>query len=434
MSDEFDVKAATKALEDVNKAFDAFMKKTDQQFDELRKNGVADPITTEEAAKIREEVKANQAILTEYALAQKRQSRVVTDASGKAVDLDQKALDWADGLAKKRGERVSQYTAKEMNEYSRAFLKMARRGEQALSADEYKTLSVGSDADGGYAVVPDMSGRMVKQEYTTSPMRAYASVQVIGTDALKGVYDNDEAEIFWEGETETPQTGATPQLGEWRIPVREMRTLLKATQQSLDDAMFDLEAWLTTKGREKMGRAENAAFVSGSGVGRPRGFLTYPDGTDLTNSIKRFFTGVSGDFAAAPAGVDRLRLMMADLKPAYRSNANWFMNRTTEGEAMILKDSDGRPLWQPSTSAGTPSSLMGVSVAIFDDMPNTDAGALSIAYGDMRSAYQIVDRQGVSILRDPFVYKPHVGFYMRKRVGGDLVNGEALKLLSFSAS
>jgi len=311
---------------------------------------------------------------------------------------------------------------------------MMRRGEQALSAEEYKALSVGSDADGGYAVMPDLSGRMIKQEYTTSPMRAYASVQVIGTDALKGVYDNDEAEIFWEGETETPQVGATPQLGEWRIPVREMRTLLKATQQSLDDASIDLEAWLATKGREKMGRAENATFVSGDGVGRPRGFLTYPDGSDLTNSVKRFFTGVSGDFAAAPAGVDKLRLMMADLKPAYRGNSNWFMNRTTEGEVMVLKDSDGRPLWQPSTSAGTPSSLMGRSVAIFDDMPNTDAGALAIAYGDMRAAYQIVDRESVSILRDPFMYKPFVGFYMRKRVGGDLVNGEALKLLSFSAS
>ena len=124
-----------------------------------------------------------------------------------------------------------------------------------------------------------MSGRMVQKQYETSPMRAYAAVANTGTDTYKGVYDNDEAEIFWEGETETPQEGSTPQVGEWAIPVSEMRTILKATQKLLEDAETNIESWLIDKGGAKMARAENTAFVNGTGVGRPRGFLTYDDGT-----------------------------------------------------------------------------------------------------------------------------------------------------------
>jgi HK97 family phage major capsid protein len=263
-------------------------------------------------------------------------------------------------------------------------------------------------------------------------MRAYASIQAISTDTLKGVFDNDEAETFWEGETEAPQTGDTPQVGEWAIPVHEQRTILKATQKVLEDADVNIEEWLINKGGAKMARAENSAFVTGNGVGRPRGFLDYPDGTDLTNSIERFQTGVSGDFAAAPDGTDVMRTMMASLKSNYRGNAYWFMNRTTEGEVLLLKDSDGRPLWQPSVQSGVPSSLMGRPIALFEDMPDTTAGALAMAYGDMRQGYQIVDRTGISILRDPFSYKPYVGFYMRKRVGGAVINGEALKILEFT--
>ena len=90
----------------------------------------------------------------------------------------------------------------------------------------------------------------------------------------------------------------------------------------------------------------------------------------------------------------------------------------------------GNPLCRPVRRR----SWMGRPIALFEDMPDTTTtGALAIAYGDMRQTYQIVDRLGISILRDPYSYKPYVGFYMRKRVGGDVINGEAMKLLQFSA-
>lgn len=421
-------------LVDLNKGFEAAQAKQAEIESEVKRLGSIDVISREELDAIKQSVldasEKNDALVLEM----KRRSRMGRDNDGNEIDLDQKAHDWAKGAAKHRGEVVEgEFSNEQLDEYKSAMMKLVRKGDAVLGDAERKALSVGSDADGGYFVHPDMSGRMVQKQFETSPMRAYASVQTISTDTLKGVYDNDEAEIFWEGETQSPQTGDTPQVGEWAIPVHEMRTILRATQKQLEDAEINAEEWLINKGGSKMARAENTTFVTGTGVGRPRGILTYPDGTDLTNSIQRFKTGVDGDFAAAPNGTDKLRTMMASLKSNYRGAATFFMNRTTEGEVLLLKDSDGRPLWQPSVQAGTPSALMGRPIALFEDMPDTDTGALAIAYGDMRQAYQVVDRLGISILRDPFSYKPYVGFYLRKRVGGDVINGEALKLLEFSA-
>jgi HK97 family phage major capsid protein len=277
-----------------------------------------------------------------------------------------------------------------------------------------------------------MSGRIVQKVFETSPMRAFASVQVISTDALKGVYDNDEVDVFWEGETQTPQEGGTPQVGEWRIPVHEMRTLVKASQQLLEDAAVNVESWLADKTSSKMIRAENLAFVSGSGVGRPRGFLTYTDSTDLTIGIEQSPTGASGAFAAVPNGGDVLINALYSLKAAYAANATWFMNRTVFAAVRKLKDSDGAYLWQPGIAAGQPVTILGKPYASFEDMPNLGASSLSIAVGDMAQAYQIVDRLGISTLRDPYSYKPFVGFYSRKRVGGAIVNGEALKIIRFN--
>lgn len=422
-----------KLIVDLNTGFKALNEKHEQIEAEVKKFGGADYIAVDEFKKVQAAVLDLEAKNDAMVLEAKRRERMGRDNDGNEIDLDKKAYDFARMASKSRGDVTPDFDAAALDEYKAAVIKYARKGEAAVGADELKALSVGSDPDGGYFVHPDMSGRMVQKQYETSPMRAYASVQVISTDTLKGVFDNDEAEIFWEGETETPSEGSTPQVGEWAIPVHEMRTLSKATQKILEDAEVNVEAWLIDKIGAKMARAENAAFVNGSGVGRPKGFLTYANGTDLTNSIEQFTTGVNGDFAAAPSGMDKLRTMMAALKQAYRGNSNFFMNRTTEGEVMLLKNSDGSPLWQPSAQAGTPSMLMGYNVALFEDMPDTDTGALSIAFGDMRQAYQIVDRLGVSILRDPYSYKPYVGFYARKRVGGAVVNGEALKLLKFSA-
>lgn len=427
MSDE-----VKKAVDDLNTAFVEFKKVNDERIKAVEGKGSAGPELEAKLAKIEADLDKAQKVADEAALAAKRSARVVTDEKGNAVDIDAKALDWARNAASKRNERVDAYTAADLDGYKTAFRRFMQKGEQLLEGVEMKALSVGSDPDGGYTVTPDTSGRIVKRVFETSPMRAYASVQVIGTDALEGLFDLDEAGASWVAETSARPETATPKLGMWRIPVHEMAAFPFATQKLLDDANIDMEAWLADKVADKFARTENAAFVAGDGVGKPRGFLTYAAGTTLTGTIEQIPTGVSGAFAAAPNGGDVLIDALMGLKAQYRANATWFMNRATTSLTRKLKDSDGTYLWSPGIAAGQPASLLGYPVASFEDMPNPAASSLSIAVGDMRAAYQIVDRVGIRVLRDPYTAKPFVGFYSTKRVGGDLVNFEAIKLIRFS--
>ena len=280
---------------------------------------------------------------------------------------------------------------------------------------------------------PDMSGRIVTKEFETSVIRAFANIQTISTDALEGMYDLDEASVGWVGETAARTETNTPQLGAWRIPVHEIYANPAATQKLLDDAEINMETWLANKVGEAMGRAENTASVSGNGVGKWRGFLTYANGTTLPGTIEQSATGVSGGFAASGAGVDIFYTVVGKTKARYRVNASWAMNRTAVADVRKLKDSDGAYIWQPSAQAGIPDRLAGYPIAPFEDMPAIAADSLSIAFADFREAYQIVDRSGIRVLRDQYTNKPYVHFYTVKRSGGDVVNFEAIKLIKFGS-
>ena len=431
MSDE--IKQAVGAVEDLNKAFAEFKSVNDQRLAEIEKKGTADALLTEKLTKIEADLDIAQKKADDAVLAAKRQSRMVT-TDGNEVDLDAKALAWARGIARSRGTDVREFGATELTSYKSAFDAYMRKEERTLSGDEIKALSVGSDPDGGYVVYPDLSGRIVTKVFETSPMRAYASVQVISSDALEGLFDLNEASSGWVAETDTRAVTNTPQLGKWRIPVHELYAKPSATQKLLDDASINMEAWLASKVAEKFARDEATAFVTGNGVARPRGFLTYANGTTLPGTIEQFKTTVNGAFAAAPSGGDVLINALYGLKAQYRANATWFMNRSTTTLVRKLKDSDGAYLWSPGIAAGQPASVLGYPTASFEDMPSPATGTLSIAVGDMREAYQIVDRIGIRTLRDPYSNKPYVEFYTTKRVGGDVVNFEAIKLIDFSAS
>lgn len=422
-----EIKAAVAAVEQINRAFEEFK----QTHDAHQKN--ADAVLEAKLKKIEADMDAAQKIADEAVLAAKRASRVVTDASGDVVDLDAKALAWARNNMRRRGTDVHDFGNAQLNAYKSAFQTYMRKGDQALSSDEIKALSVGTDPDGGYVVNPDLSGRIVMKVFETSPMRAYASVQVISTDALEGLFDLNEASSGWVGETDTRTETNTPALGKWRIPTHELYAKPTATQKLLDDAEINMEAWLASKVAEKFARDEATAFVTGSGINRPRGFLTYASGTTLPGTIERFDTGVNGAFAAAPNGGDVLINALYGLKAQYRANATWFMNRATTTLVRKLKDQDGAYLWSPGIAAGQPATLLGYPVAAFEDMPSPATDSLSIAVGDMREAYQIVDRIGIRTLRDPFSSKPYVEFYTTKRVGGDVVNFEAIKLIEFTS-
>jgi HK97 family phage major capsid protein len=431
MSEE--IKKAIGAVDALHAGFEEFKKANDERLAQIEKKGSADVVTEAKLQKIEADLEKAQKIADEAVLASKRQSRIVTDERGEVVDLDRKAQEWASMNARRRGAVVGSFGAADMDGYKTAFDTFLRKGEEVMGPEERKALSVGTDPDGGYVVNPDLSGRIVMKVFESSPMRAYASVQVISSDALEGLFDLNEASSGWVGETDSRPETNTPQLGKWRIPAHELYAKPKATQKLLDDASINMEAWLASKVAEKFARDEANAFVVGNGVNKPRGFLTFPSGTTLPGTIERFDTGVNGAFAAAPNGGDVLINALYGLKQQYRANATWFMNRATLKLTRKLKDTDGAYLWSPGIAAGQPASLLGYPVASFEDMPDPATDSLSIAVGDMREAYQIVDRLGIRTLRDPYSAKPYVEFYTTKRVGGDVVNFEAIKLIEFTS-
>jgi HK97 family phage major capsid protein len=314
-------------------------------------------------------------------------------------------------------------------EYGKAFRNYLRKGLDAgLEMLQTKTLSVGSDPDGGYLVTPTMSTKIVQSIFETSPLRQLASIETISSDALELIDDHDQAAAGWTSETGAVSETASPTLAKRSIPTHELYAQPKATQKLIDDAAVDVESWLADKIADIFSRKENTSFISGNGVGQPRGILTYPAGTTW-NKIEQINSGTNGVVTA-----DGLINLFYALKDAYNKRANFIMNRTVVQAVRLLKEATtNQYLWQPGLAAGAPDTLMGVPVMMASDMPTAATGSLSVAVGDFKAGYQIVDRRGVRILRDPFTEKPFVKFYATKRVGGDVINSEAIKLMKLSA-
>jgi HK97 family phage major capsid protein len=315
----------------------------------------------------------------------------------------------------------------EIKSYRPAFALYARRGDRDPQFDG-KSMSVGSDPDGGYFVTPYMSPRILSIIYESSPIRQLATVETISTDAVEYPIDDGEAGGGWVGEQETRSETTTPQVGVQRIPVHELYAQPKATQKLLEDASVDIEAWLGSKIGQRFGRLEATAFVGGNGIKRPRGFLTYPNGT-TRGTIEQIPSRDATDLT-----FDGLIKLMVALKEEYAAGAAFLMKRASVGNVMLLKDGNGQYIWRTDNQAGKPSVLLGAPVYQAADMATVGAGALAVAYGNFRQGYTIVDRLGISVLRDPFTAKPFVQFYTRKRVGGDVTNFEAIKLQVVSAA
>lgn len=339
----------------------------------------------------------------------------------------------ARGQLKVEGVRDEDVPYDEIRQYCGQFNQYIRRDERLI---ELKAMQVGSDPDGGYWVPPQISARIITQVWETSPIRQIASVDTISTDALEMPNDYGEFDSGWIGERTAPTETNTSQTGMQRIQVHEIYAAPRATQKLLEDSTVDVEGWMAKKVSDKFSRVENAAFVSGNGVNKPRGFLSYPDGTTLPGTIEQFASGSASGIDAS--GI--IRMAASSLKEPYQPNAQWLCRRATIAELMLLKDLQGRYLWSPASMTGltatVPSTLLGYPVRHAADMPVIagGTGALVMAFGDFRAGYQIVDRLGISLLRDPYTAKPWIILYSRKRVGGDVVNFEALKLMRVGAT
>jgi HK97 family phage major capsid protein len=317
------------------------------------------------------------------------------------------------------------------SEYKAAFRNYLRKGSDAgLEALQLKALSVGTDTNGGYLVPNQMGETIVRIVNESSPMRALASVETISSDSLDLIEDTTDMDAVWADETTARDNDTnTATIGRNTIDTFEMYAQPKATQKLIDDGAIDIEQWIAEKVADKFARLEATSFISGNGTTAPKGILTYTAGTAF-GQVQQVPTGTSAVITA-----DSIIQLFYALKDEYSKRATFLMHRTTLQAVRLLKEATtNQYLWQPGLAAGTPDTLLGAPVAIAADMPIPAASSLSIAVGDFKRAYLIVDRVGIRTLRDPFTSKPFVKFYTTKRVGGKVVNTEALKLLKLAVS
>lgn len=301
---------------------------------------------------------------------------------------------------------------------------------------EGKGMTTSVAADGGYLVDSQTADSIRNVLRSTASIRVIANVVNVEATSYDVLIDRADLGSGWATETAALTETGSPQIERITIPLYELSAMPKASQRLLDDSAFDVEGWLAGRIAEKFARAEAAAFVSGDGVDKPKGFLAHTAVANASwawGSLGYIATGAAGDFnSAKPA--DAIVDLVYALNAEYRAGATFVMNSKTAGAVRKMKDADGRFLWSDSFAAGEPARLMGYPVLIAEDMPDIAANAYAIAFGDFSAGYTIAERPDLRILRDPFSAKPHVLFYASKRVGGNVSDFAAIKLLKFAAS
>ncbi len=290
---------------------------------------------------------------------------------------------------------------------------------------------------GGYAVPREVDGEIARVLKSISPIRAIANVVTVGSAGYRKLITTGGTPSGWAAETAARPETASPVFAELVPPMGELYANPSASQAMLDDAAFDVEAWLAGEIATEFARAEGAAFVGGNGVNRPKGFLTAPvstakDATRPLGTLQYLPSGAAEDFGTAPD--DRLLDLVHSLRAPYRQGASFVMNANTLARIRKFKTADGMPLWQPSLAAGQPATLLGYPVVEAEDMPDIAANALSIAFGNFQAGYLIAERGETAILRDPYSNKPFVSFYATKRVGGCVADSAAIKLMKIATA
>ncbi|WLQ15428.1 phage major capsid protein [Hahella aquimaris] len=333
-----------------------------------------------------------------------------------------------DGLYKKQNRPG---TVEGDAEYRKHFIDQWMRKNNAAGI-EAKAVNLGANQDGGFGVPEELDRQILELERELSPMRALCRNIQVSTDGYKRLVNLGGAGSGWVGETDARPETNTPKLAQIEAFMGEIYANPATTQKALDDVYFNVEQWIADEVAQEFVDREADAFLNGDGVGKPKGILAYamdtaPDASREFGKLQRVISGKAGDFTA-----DNLLSVIYRLKKAFRRNASWMMTGTTVEKVRKFKDADGNYMWRPGIEAGQPSLLLGYGIEENEDMPEVAADANAILFGDFMRGYSIVDRIGARMLRDPYTHKPFVHFYTTKRVGGMLVDSNAIKVLTLS--
>ena len=356
-----------------------------------------------------------------------RQDRAEADIKGLRTDVDEvkSRLDKVGRAAARPAIGGAADASPEMKGFVNCYL---RRGSET----EIKSISGIVQTDGGFAVPREIDAMIASELKEISPIRQLAQIVQVGSAGYRKLVTTGGTASGWVGETTARPETDTPEFAEIAPPSGELYANPAASQAMLDDAAFDFEGWLASEIAMEFARAEGAAFVNGSGADQPLGFLSSP--TSMAGDVVRPFGSLQYIGSGDADGFDnnpesRLIDLVHTMKSGHRQGASWVMNSATLSEVRKLKTSDGAFLWQPGLVEGQPDRLLGYPVVEAEDMPDVAAGAFPIAFGNFKAGYLIAERSATQILRDPYTNKPFVHFYATKRVGGQVLDSAAIKLL-----
>lgn len=425
------------ALTDLSKGFEEFKKVNDARMAALAKGGSTADFD-EKLEKIGELMTKNEKKQAQWFKEQEvlAQTRAAEDAAWK----EQRAQE-----ERKFDARVNRIalgfggsTEDEIRRGSgilerKAYDKFLRKGDPQLKDEERKVLTISNDATGGFLAPPEYQREIIKAIVEVSPFRSLVNVKTIGTSEYNQPRRNQTttatrvAEIGSRGETQNPAWGMLS------IKAPEAMAECRISMQNLEDSAFDLEAELRADFAEQFGVLEGAEIVNGDGVGKILGFLQ-ANAAGTGTPIAFETSGTAATIADAAGGGNGLMSVFYGLKTAYSGNGRWALNRNTLGNLRKLKDLQNGYIWQPGLTAGAPPTILGAPYVEVPDMPNQGANTFPIAFGDWKKAFTLVDRIDMVITRDPFTLANvgQVKFNARRRMGGQIVLGEALRLLKCS--
>jgi HK97 family phage major capsid protein len=395
-------------LNQLGNSWDHFKKVNDERLRQLENKGFSDPLTEESLSKINGSIDEQKAKIEKIETALARPASETKEF--KFIDADEL-------------------------EYKKAFDQYIRRGaDDKLANLETKNVlntSIIGDSYGGFLATPNMQRIIAGEIKETCIMRKICSVQEISTSALD-IIDDDSFATSWNSEEGTVNDSNTSILTKKSIPTFDLVAQPRVTQKLIDDSAINMEDWLAHRLAQEFALAEENAFINGVGFesNQPRGILNYQSGIS-SSAIQRIKSESATD---GSFNEDELLLLYYSISEKYINRASFLMSRSATQSIRKLKDTtSGQYLWNPALLGGQEDTLLGCPVYQSAYMPAVGGNTLSIILGDF-SQYQIVDRTGIRLLRDPYTSKPYVRFYTTKRVGGDVIRTEAFKVLECGAN
>lgn len=408
--EQVEVKSAVDAMAS---AFEEFKKANDERLEQIEKNGVVDPTLESKLASIEADLDKFGDVNNQIA-AQK----------AKDEQIEEKLASIETMLKRPSASAVE---AKEVDLQLKSWETWIRKGDEGLDDAEKKALTVGTAATAGNYAPAEYVEELVKIIEEISPVRSVARVRQTTNKEIEVPSKTANFAAAWTAETGTRSetTGYTTSLN--TIPTHELYALVDISTALLEDSVFDLDAEMNLEFAEQFAKAEGNAFIAGNGTNKPTGIT---NGSTVATAVT----------AASTTAITANELMdlVHGLKSDYAQNAAFMMNRATLGAVRKLQDTTGNYIFQTGFSgqSGLPNTILGHPYVEAPDVADIAASAKPIIFGDYRRGYMIVDRVALSVLRDGFTQAAsgNVRFLARRRVGGEVVLAEAMKVLTMAAS